>query len=181
MKKIKRWLGSYSELGISISFTLSFIACSRILIQSIAMNRVVIMIISLCLLIILFILTCLRVRYSVIEKKVEKDFILLRLNKEQNKYFKSVWARGNLLLVELQEGESTVLESEISLIAYQAKILPNKLVVILVSHNREREHFQVLNPKNLSSIASAKKVSKLYIATLSPEFGRNTVEELFEK
>ncbi len=181
MKKIKRWLGSYSEFGIGLSFTLSFIACSRILIQSIAMNRVVIMIISLCLLIILFFLTCLRVRYSVIEKKVEKEFILLRLNKEQNKYFKSARARGNLLLIELQESENTVLESEISLIASQAKILSNKLVVILVSHNREHEYFQVLNPKDLGSITSAKKVSKFYIATLSPEFGRNAIVELFEK
>ncbi len=181
MRTVKKWLGHYSEFGLGVGFALSFVICLRMLMHGMVTNSLWVTLFGIVLFALLFLLTFLRYRYSVIEKNMDRDFQSIEIDDVQKKFFEYVRYNGNLLIFSTSQNTEDIPETEIYNIARKVGVQKEKLVAILKSQQGEEEEYKILNPDQLSSSQYAKRVSKFYVATLSPDRGRYSIEDLFIK
>lgn len=174
----KKWFCNASNTEVIATFIISFLACIRLLLFALTKEEVYPLVSSVVLLCLLFLITFFRVKYSVIERNWNKDFKTITASNLTGD-FSNVKQNGNIILLDSAHGKEEISHNFIRLLSQQTGIEIDQLVLVRQEQKDGKEKLYIVDLDSKQLPFPEKSVSKSFVATLSPKFAKQGIQELF--
>ncbi len=174
---IKKWFCNASDAEVKVTFTISFLACIRLLLFALTKEKVYPLVSSIVLLCLLFLITFFRVKYSIVEKNWNKDFKPITDSQSVGN-FSNVKQKGNIILLDSAYGKREINQNFIRLLSQQTGIGINQLVLVRQEQKDGKEKLYIIDLDSKQLPFPEKPVSKSFVAALSPAFAKQGIQEL---